>query len=101
MVRKNAPYVHKKENAMEICKNKRTNQYFICLEKRGSGEVLLVTPEAQVKSLKLNLFGELKLQKETYLMRNKIVTEAQVKRFHEYLNDRNDELVENIEDSFE
>ena len=60
-----------------------------------------MTPEAQVKSLNLNLFSEMKDQEESYLLQNKIVTEAQVKRFHQHHKDRSDESVENFEDSFE
>ncbi len=86
---------------MEICKNNCSNMYFIYIEKTGDEEALLVTPEAQVKSLKLNLFSELEDQEESYLLEKKIVTEAQVKRFREYLKDRSTESVENMEDSFE
>ncbi len=86
---------------METCKNKSSNLYFIFIEKTADAEGLLVTPEAQVKSLNLNLFSEMEDQEESHLLQNKLVTEAQIKRFHEYLKDRSDELVENVEDSFE
>lgn len=82
---------------MKICKNKRSNQYFIYIEKTGDEEALLVTSEAQVKSLKLNLFSDVEEQEETYLLQNEIITEAQVKKFHEYRKDRYDELIENFE----
>jgi actin-like ATPase involved in cell morphogenesis len=86
---------------MEICKNKRSNQHFIYIGKAGSDEALLVTPKAEVKSLKLNLFTEIEEREESSLLQNKMVTEAQVKRFHEHLKDRSDEVIENIKDYFE
>jgi hypothetical protein len=86
---------------MEICKNKSSNRYFIYIEKTGSAEALLVTPEAQIKSLKIDLFGEVEEQKETYLLKNMLVTEAQVKRFKEYKENRSDEVVDSIVILFE
>ena len=82
---------------MEICKNKRSNKYFIYIEKTGRDEALLVTPEAQIKSLKLNLFNEIEDREEAALLKNKILTEAQVKRFHEHRKNRSDEIVERFE----
>jgi uncharacterized iron-regulated protein len=82
---------------MEICKNKRSDQYFIYIEKTGGDEALLVTPEAQVKSLKLNLFNEVEEREEDYLIQNEMLTEAQVQRFHEYRKNRSDEIVERFE----
>lgn len=67
----------------------------------GDEEALLVTPEAQVKYLKLNLFSTMEDQEESYLLQNKLVTEAQAKRFHQHHKDRSDESIENFEDSFE
>ncbi len=83
---------------MEICKNKSSNLYFIYIEETGYAEALLITPEAQVKSLKLDLFDEVKEQEDTYLVQNNLVTEAQVQRFHEYNKSRSDELVERFEE---
>jgi hypothetical protein len=50
-----------------------------------------------VKSLKLILFNEVEEQEEAYLLQNKMVTEAQVQRFHEYRKNRSDEIVERFE----
>jgi hypothetical protein len=81
---------------MEICKNKSSNRYFIYIEETGSAEALLVTPEAQVKSLKIDLFGQVEEQEEPYLLKNKLVTEAQVQRFKEYKENRSDEVVDSV-----
>lgn len=35
-------------------------------------------------------------QEETYLLTNKIVSKDQVRRFHEYINNRSDDVVERI-----
>jgi hypothetical protein len=81
---------------MEICKNKSSDRYFIYIEKTGSAEALLVTPEAHIKSLKLDLFGKAEEQEETYLLQNKLVTDTQVQRFHEYKENRSDEVVDQV-----
>src|SRR4030042_6315329 len=86
---------------MEICKNKNSNRYFIYSQDTGNAEMLLVTPEAQVKSLKFDLFEEVEEQEEDYLLQNEIVTEAQVQRFHEYKKSRSDEFVEQFVEQFE
>jgi len=83
---------------MEICKNKSSNKYFIYIEKTGKDEALLITPEAEVKNLKIDLFDEIEEEDENYLLENKLVTEAQVKRFNEYNNSRKDESFEWFED---
>ncbi len=87
---------------MVIYKNNNSNKYFIYIQTTGDEEALLVTPDAQVKSLKLNLFtkviGE---QEESSLLQLKLVSEAQVKRFHEFQKDRSDEVVDLLEHQFE
>jgi hypothetical protein len=50
-----------------------------------------------VKSLKLNLFNDAEEREEAYLLQNKILTEAQVQRFHEYRKNRSDEILERFE----
>jgi hypothetical protein len=83
---------------MEICKNVRSNRYFIYIGDTGNGEALLINPEAEIKSLKLDLFHEVEEQDETYLLENNIVTESQVKRFHDYNNSRVEEFIENFKE---
>ena len=83
---------------MEVCKNKRSDRYFIYIKETGGAEALLITPESEVKSLKIDLFDEVEEQDETYLLQNKILTEAQVQRFHEYKKSRSDEFVDVFEE---
>jgi Mg/Co/Ni transporter MgtE len=83
---------------MEVCKNKISNRYFIFIEDTGNAETLLVTPEAQIKSLKGDLFEELEDQEENYLLQHNLVTEAQVQRVHEYYKSRSDEIIDNFEE---
>lgn len=83
---------------MEICKNKISNKYFSYIEVTGNAEALLITPEAQIKSLKLDLFGEVEEQDENYLLQNEILTKTQVKRFHEYNKNRADDFIEKFEE---
>lgn len=79
---------------MEICKTKKSNQYFIYIVDTGKTEILLVTPDAQLKSLKNDLFEEIEGQEESYILQSKLLTEDQVKRLHEYKEARSDEIVE-------
>lgn len=41
---------------MEFYMNKRTKQYFICIDSEREGRLLLITPEGRVSSLRENLF---------------------------------------------
>ena len=50
-----------------------------------------------MKSLKLNLFDEVEERDEANLLQNKILTEAQVQRYHEFRKNRSDEVVERFE----
>jgi len=86
---------------MEICKNKSSNLYFIYIDETGDTEALLITPEAKVKSLKLDLFGEVEEQEETRLLQNKLITEAQIQRFYEYKKSRSEDVAERVEYYFE
>jgi hypothetical protein len=83
---------------MEICKNKSSNKYFIYIENTGNREALLITPEARVISLKIDLFDDVEEQEEDYLLNNKLLTEPQVKRYREYKSSRTDESFEWFEE---
>ncbi len=83
---------------MDVCRNKISNRYFIFIEDTGNGEMLLITPEAQVKSLKRDLFEELEDQEQSYLLQNKLISEAQVQRLQEYQESRSDEFIENFKE---
>jgi hypothetical protein len=85
---------------MEICKNKASGQYFIYIRENGDEEALLVTPEAQIKSLRMNLFDDPQENDEAYLLESKLITADQVRRFHEYNKNRSDDVMENMEDYF-
>ena len=67
---------------MEVRKNNASSQYFINICETGYKEALLVTPNAQIKSLKITLFSDIEEYAEVYLLENKIITEEQIRRFH-------------------
>lgn len=81
---------------MDICKNKKSNRYFIYIGKTGNKEQLLITPDAQIKSLKNDLFYDIEEDDEDRLLGDGKITEAQVKRFREYEQDRFDEIIDVI-----
>ena len=81
---------------MEICKNNASGQYFIYIRDTGAEEALLVTPNAQIKSLKIDLFDDPKEFAEAYLFESKMITAEQIRRFHEYNKNRSADASENL-----
>lgn len=86
---------------MEICKNKSSGSYFIYIHGSGLGEVLLVTPDAQIKSLRAELFSDIEEYTENYLLERSLVNTAQVQRFNDYKKSRSDEIVDEVEYHFD
>ena len=86
---------------MEVCKNKDSGKYFIFLEDIGLEKILLVTPEANVKPLKSNLFDEVEDLSEEYLIENSFVSEDQVRVYREFQKNRSDDFIENSIIDFE
>ena len=82
---------------MLIYKNRSSGKYFICIEKTGDDEVLLVTPQSEIKSLKLHLFESPEEKEENYLISNGIITEKQLSRWKQYLEDRSEDKRESLE----
>ena len=86
---------------MEVRKNNASSQYFINICDTGDKEALLVTPNAQIKSLKITLFADIEEYAEVYLLENKMITEEQIRRFYEYKNNRSADVKENLDDYFD
>lgn len=86
---------------MEICKNKSSGSYFIYIHGSGVGEVLLVTPDAQIKSLRSDLFDDIEEYAENYLFESSLVNIAQVQRYNDYRKSRSDEIVDKVEYHFD
>jgi hypothetical protein len=86
---------------MQVCKNKNSGKYFIYIQDTGNDEVLLVTPDADIKSLKANLFVDIEDKEEDSLLSSGHITEAQIQRFRVYEKDRSDDAVEDFEYHFD
>jgi len=86
---------------MEIYKNKASGQYFIYICETGDEEALLVTPNAEIKSLSISLFANPEDHPEAHLLEEKIVTAEQIQRFHVYSKDRIDDIRENLKHYFD
>lgn len=86
---------------MQVCKNKNSGKYFIYIQDTGNDEVLLVTPDADIKSLKANLFAEIEDKEEDSLLASGQVIEAQIQRLRVYEKDRSDDLVEDFRYHFD
>lgn len=81
---------------MEICKNKDSGQYFIYINEAGRDEAVFVTPEAKIKILSLDLFGEIEKNHEDTLLALGLITQPQIRRFREYERNRSDDVVEQL-----
>jgi hypothetical protein len=87
---------------MDICKNKRTGKYFIYINETVNEEALFVTPNAEIKNLKLKIFtDEPEECSEAGLLEKNLITKEQLQMFHEYKKNRYDEVSENFNDYFD
>ncbi len=86
---------------MEVCKNRSSGQYFIYICEIGNEEALLVTPNAEIKSLRIDLFAIPEKFTEERLLKEKLITNEQRRRFHEYNKNRSDDVLENLEYRFD
>ena len=82
---------------MKVCKNKSSGKYFIYIQKTGNDEALLVTPQSEIKSLKLHLFEAPEEMDKDYLISNGIITENQLERLKQYWKDRSEDEMESME----
>ena len=65
---------------MELLRNKNSGKIFIYIQSTGTNEALMVTPEAEIKSLNVDLFEEFGEIEESDLLSRKHVSESQIKR---------------------
>ena len=87
---------------MNICKNKRTGKYFIYINDTVNEEALFVTPNAEIKNLKLDIFtDEPEEYTEASLLENNLITKEQFQKFNEYKKNRSEDSDENFFDYFE
>ena len=79
---------------MLVYKNRSSGKHFIYIQKTGNDEALLVTPQSEIKSLKLRLFEALEEKDEDYLLSNGMITENQLERWTQYRKDRSEDIIE-------
>jgi hypothetical protein len=72
---------------MEFCKNRRTGKYFVHIEDRPDGKVLLVTPLAEIKALDSSLFDELEEQNPDGPLSRGLVNKQQLRRYHKFIEE--------------
>jgi len=85
---------------MQVCKNKKSGKYFIYIQDTGNNEVLLITPEADIKSLDATLFEDSEDLEADFLLANNQLTEEQIQRLEMFEKERSDDAVEDIEYDF-
>ena len=82
---------------MELLRNKNSGKHFIYIQSTGNNEALMVTPEAEIKSLNVDLFEELNEMEENDPLLKDLISESQLKRFDEYMEYWSDDNLENLE----
>jgi len=74
---------------MQIWKNKKSGEYFIYIESAGNGKAHLVVPKGKAaKPLDCSLFGESEKGNEKDFLSRGLVSDAQIKRYNEEVNQR-------------
>ena len=74
---------------MQICKNKRSEEYFIYIEPAGTGRAHLVLPDGKAaKPLDLSLFDESEEGNEKDFLSRGLISDTQIKRYNEEVNQR-------------
>lgn len=67
---------------MEICQNKQSHKYFICLEKFANGtEALFINPMPRIIRLPLTYFENFIEEEEEALLSNGLITDAQLQLY--------------------
>lgn len=86
---------------MEVCKNRTSGQYFIYVHETEPKRALLITPNAEIKSLQITLFAEIEEFTEEQLLASKMITQEQIRRFQEYKKCRAEDKVDDLDYYFD
>lgn len=70
---------------MEFCENRRSGKYFVYIEDRPNGKILLVTPQAEIKELNPSLFDEPNEENPDDFLSRKLVSKQQLRRYREFI----------------
>lgn len=81
------------QKTITLFRNKSSGKYFIYLEDESPNKVLFVTPDAQMKALDSTLFADPVDEEEYSAVKKGLIVAEQVKRYHEYVDQLDDELV--------
>ena len=83
---------------MEVCKNKKSNRYFIYLKDPESvdNRALLITPDGNLKCLELSLFDDCEYFDDDNDELKNIITETQYESFKAYKINREKTMVGEI-----
>ena len=76
---------------MIATRNKNSGKYFIVIQYLFNRKLLCVTPECKIRDLEKNLFVDELDEDEDILITYGFLTEDQVKKYHNYKSNREDE----------
>lgn len=71
---------------MELVKNKASGKHFIIINDNENGTGLMVTPQGEVKELKLQLFDHGEAIDPEGALGDRLLTAEQIEKYEEYLD---------------
>ena len=89
---KNDKPIHK--DTIEVCKNKRTGNFFIFLDKVSTNESHYIIPDGKIKTLSLDLFYEIEVREKKFLLTNNLITPEQYEKLKFYENKLNSSRID-------
>ena len=81
---------------MELYKNKNSGKLFIYLEPTNDNEALFITPENEIKQLKLKLFEYWMDEDKSSLLSQNLVTESQLLKYDKHKADQSNRRIEDV-----
>jgi len=74
-----------KPESINVCMNKSSGKYFIYIKDSGSNNVLLVTPDSKILSLKRELFDKIEEKDKKELLSKQLVSNEQMRKYREFI----------------
>ena len=82
-------------DTIEVCKNKRSDQFFIFLDRVSSNKSHYIIPDGKIKALSSDLFHETEVREKKFLLTNNLITPEQSEKLKLYENELNNSRIDN------
>ena len=80
---------------MEMCKNRASGKYFLFIEKRDDGKLLLVIPGGEVKVLDPTLFEDAEEHDIAHSLNTGIIASQQIAGYKKFIEEDSVRLLQN------